>query len=67
MSKDQINADKVIVTDRATGHVHDSTFWKDCAQLGVTVIPFIAYSQYDSTGNHSSDHCLGLRFVCIET
>lgn len=38
-------------------------FWWRCAELGIVVVPVIAYSQYGEDGNTHQEHKQGLRFA----
>lgn len=41
-------------------------FWQECYERGIAIIPFMAYSDYDATGNYSDEQKLGIRFVALE-
>lgn len=39
--------------------------WVICAERGIVIVAFKAYSQYDETGGLADKHYIGIRFGCL--
>lgn len=43
-----------------------ASFILRCIDLGVIVIPFLAYSRYNAEGNFDDCDVIGIKYICVD-